>query len=63
MRLITVKFANSQYDFVTRINGTIKQIKEYYIGQRFNMTLDGVTDNVQTCINIEFKRLVKNEHE
>lgn len=60
MRLITVKFANSQYDFVTRINGTVKQIKEYYIGKRFNMTLDGVTDNVQTCTNVEFKRLVKN---
>lgn len=60
MRLITVKFANSQYDFVTRINGTIKQIKEYYIGKRFNMTLDGVTDNVQTCTNVEFNKVKNN---
>lgn len=50
---VKISFENPSYNFVTRINGTEHQIREYYLNQRFNMTLDGVTDNIQTCIGVE----------
>ena len=35
----------------TRINGTIEEIEEYYIGKVFN--LGPVEDNLRECVSVE----------
>lgn len=54
MRQVKVIFKDSQYDFITRVNGDFESINEYYVGQTFNFSPDGVTDNLQECIKVEF---------
>jgi len=51
MRVVKVYFENGDH-LTTEINGTNKQIEEYYLGKFFN--LGRVKDNMQKCIKIEF---------
>ena len=48
---VKVVFANGDY-FYTKMNGTEKEIENYYVGKYFNMGT--VCDNMQKCIRVEF---------
>lgn len=51
MKTIKVIFENGDYLY-TKINGTSEEIKDYYVGNIFNIGV--VEDNLQKCISIEF---------
>jgi len=51
--MITVKVSFSNGDhFITRINATFEEAKDYYEGQIFNVGL-GPNDNMQRCTGVE----------
>lgn len=49
--IIKVFFENGD-SFITGINGTVKEIKSYYIGNIFNIGC--VDDNLQKAIKVDF---------
>jgi hypothetical protein len=54
MRAVKVIFSNSQYNYITDVNGerTDEEIERYFVGKYFNM---GVypNENMQQCTNIK----------
>jgi hypothetical protein len=54
MRAVKVIFSDSQYNYITDVNGerTDEEIERYFVGKYFNM---GVypNENMQQCTNIK----------
>lgn len=51
MQVVKVFFEDGD-SFITRINGTEEEIKNYYLGNIFN--LGCVNDKMLKCVNVEF---------
>jgi hypothetical protein len=60
MKVATVMFADPSYNYDTDINGTVEEIKKYFIGQRFNfgcikydyaLDIETEVDDMQECID------------
>jgi hypothetical protein len=52
MRAIRVLLADNT-DYVTDINGTNKEIEQYFVGQELNMG-SGENDRMVKCVGVEF---------
>lgn len=50
-RVVKVLFGNGDY-FFTEVNGTVSEIRNYYVGTTFN--LGTVNDDLQKCVAVEF---------
>lgn len=50
--MITIKINYSDSDYtITRINATIEEAKQYYIGKTFNT--GSISDHMVKCVSIE----------
>jgi len=52
MKFIIAYFENGD-TVSTSVNGTEKEISDYYVGKMFNLGV--VADNMQKCTHIEFQ--------
>lgn len=50
MITIKCKYENGQ-SFTTRLNATIEEARDYYVGNVFN--IGQVNDNMQKCVSVE----------
>lgn len=54
MNQVKVCFSDSQYDYVTTVNGTTDEIEDYFLGQIFNFGNPHDGDNLQQCVMVKF---------
>lgn len=61
MKAIIVKFENESYNYVTSVNPklTKKDIKDYFVGKKFNVGAFPVED-FQKCTGIDFVHFLNN---
>lgn len=52
IHVVKVTFANGDH-LTTRINGTEDEVKAYYLGQLFNIGMNG-DDDMQKAVAVEF---------